>query len=149
MTTQDNAALVRTIVELFNARHSDSAWLDKTLATLSEDCEIIDVPAGWTNSGPTGYRQLALFFADGFPVGMVEITNVFATEDQAVLEFVGRGTNTGPLHLPTGDIPATGKPAEMRFCYAFQIKNGKVVSIHIYYNIMTMLQQLGLVPAMG
>ena len=88
-----------------NARHSDSAWLDKTLATQSEDCEVIDVPAGWTNIGPQGYRQLALFFSNGFPDGMVELTNVFATEEQALLEFVGRGTNTGPLHMPTGDIP--------------------------------------------
>ena len=149
MTAQDNATLGRTIIELFNARHSDSAWLDKTLALLSEDSEVIDVPSGWTSIGPTGYKQLALFFHEGFPVGEVEITNVFATEDQTVVEFVGRGTNTGPLHLPTGDVPATGKPAELRFCYAMQIRNGKFVSIHIYYNIMTMLQQLGLVPAMG
>jgi hypothetical protein len=47
-------------------------------------------------------------------------SNVFTTEEQALLEFVGRGTNTGPLHMPTGDIPATGKPAEMRLCYAIK-----------------------------
>jgi steroid delta-isomerase-like uncharacterized protein len=149
MTVQDNAALGRTFVELFNAHQSDSAWLDKALASLSEDCEIIDVPSGWTSGGPNGYKQLLLFFADGFPSGSVEITNLFATEDQAVIEFVGRGTNTGPLHLPTGDIPATGRPAELRFCDAMQIRNGKIVSLHIYYDVMTMLQQLGLVPAMG
>jgi predicted ester cyclase len=149
MTAQDNAALGRTFVELFNAHQSDPAWLDKAVASLSADCEIIDVPAGWTSIGPNGYRQLLLFFADGFPGGRVEITNVFATEDQAVVEFVGRGTNTGTLHLPTGDIPATGRSAELRFCDAMQIRNGKFVSVHIYYNVMTMLQQLGLVPAMG
>ena len=149
MTAQGNAALGQTFVELFNAHQSDSAWLDKTLASLSEDCEVIDVPTGWTSSGPNGYKQLLLFFAEGFPGGKVEITNVFATEDQAVVEFVGRGTNTGPLHLPTGDISATGRPAELRFCDAMQIRDGKLVSLHIYYNIMTMLQQLGLVPAMG
>ena len=77
-------ALGRTFVELFNAHQSDSAWLDKALTSLSEDCEIIDVPSGWTSGGPNGYKQLLLFFADGFPSGSVEITNVFATEDQLV-----------------------------------------------------------------
>jgi hypothetical protein len=72
---------------------------------------------------------------------------MFATEDQFVLEFTGRGTNTGPLHLPTGDIPATGRWAELRLCDVAQIRNGKIVSFHTYYDIMTMLQQLGLVPA--
>ena len=149
MTAQSNAALGRAFIESFNARQSDSAWLDKMLAFLSGDCEFIDVPAGWTSIGPTGYKQLLLFFSEGFPVGEVEVTNVFATEDQAVVELVGRGTNTGPLHLPTGDVPATGRPAELRFCYVMQIRDGKFVSLHLYYNIMTMLQQLGLLPATG
>ncbi len=149
MAAQSNAALGRAFVELFNAHQSDSAWIDKNLASLSEDCEVIDVPSGWTSIGPNGYTQLLLFFAEGFPGGMVTVNSVFATEDQVAVEFVGRGTNTGPLHLPTGDIPATGRPAELRFCDVMQIRDGKIASLHIYYNIMTMLQQLGLVPAMG
>jgi predicted ester cyclase len=90
-----------------------------------------------------------LFFADGFPGSSTEITNAFATEDQVVIEFTGRGTNTGPLHMPTGDVPPTGRNTELRFCEVFQIKDRKIVSLHAYYDLMTMLQQLGLVPAMG
>ena len=149
MSAQENAALGRTYVELFNAHQSDPAWLDKSLAVLSENCEVIDVPSGWTSIGPQGYSQLLLFFAEGFPDGRIEVTNVFATEDQVVVEFVGRGTNTGPLHLPTGSIPATGRQAELRFCDTLQVSGGKFTSVHVYYNIMTMLQQLGLIPAMG
>jgi len=37
MATQDNATLVRTIVELYNAHQSDSAWLDKASAFLVND----------------------------------------------------------------------------------------------------------------
>jgi len=111
---------------------------------LAEDCEVIDVPSGWTSIGPGGYKQLLLFFADAFPNSSVEVTNVFATEQEAVIEFVGRGANSGPLHLPTGDVPATGRSVELRFCDTIQIRKGKVVSVHIYYNVMTMLRQLGL-----
>ncbi len=74
---------------------------------------------------------------------------MFASEDQVVVEFIGRGTNTGPLHMPTGDIPATGRHLELSFCEVIQCRNGKIVNFHIYFDNMTLLQQLGLVPAMG
>ena len=149
MTAQDNVAFARSQVELFNSHQSDPAWLDKAVAALAEDFEQTDVPSGQTTHGPEGFRQFNLFFAEGFPDGRVEITNVFATEDQVAVEFTGRGTNTGPLHMPTGDVPPTGRYAELRFCNVLQIKNGKITRSHLYYDLMTMLQQLGLVPAMG
>ena len=77
------------------------------------------------------------------------MTNLFATEDQAFVEFIGRGTNTGPLHLPTGDLPATGRPVELQFCEAFRIRGGKIVSYHIYYDALGFMQQLGLIPSQG
>jgi len=149
MTVQENVALARSQLDLYNSHQSDPAWLDKIVAALTEDCEIIDVPTGRTLRGPDGYREINLFFAEGFPDSRVELTNVFATDDQAVIEFTGRGTNTGPLHMPTGDIPPTGQYSELRFCSVNRAKSGKIVSIHSYYDVMTMLQQLGLVPAMG
>jgi steroid delta-isomerase-like uncharacterized protein len=149
MTAQENVALVRSQFDLYNSHQSDPAWLDKSVAALAADAQLTDVPTGRTLPGADGYKQLVLFFAEAFPGSSVELTNVFATEDQAVVEFTGRGTNTGPLHMPTGDIPPTGRNAELRFCEVFQIKDGKIVSLHAYYDSMTMLQQLGLVPAMG
>src|SRR5437660_1337798 len=68
-----------------------------------------------------------------FPDTGIEITNLFATEDQAAVEFIGRGTNTGPLHMPTGDVPPTGRAVEMRFCDVYRVSNGKIVSYRSYY----------------
>jgi steroid delta-isomerase-like uncharacterized protein len=145
MTAQDNVALVRSLFDLYNSNQSDPAWLDKSVASVSEDLELVDTPSGRTLHGRDAYKQFVLFFAEGFPGSSTEITNVFATEDQVAVEFVGRGTNTGPLHMPTGDIPPTGGKLELRFCQVLGIKNGKLVSFHSYYDVMTMLQQLGLV----
>jgi len=149
MTTQDTVAFVRSLYDLYNSRQSDPAWLEKGVAAYAADSTLTNVPLGVTLPGPEGFKQLVLFFAEAFPGSRIEITHVVATEDQAVVEFTGRGTNTGPLHLPTGDVPATGRSVELRFCEVFQISNGKIVSQHTYYDTMTMLQQLGLVPAMG
>jgi steroid delta-isomerase-like uncharacterized protein len=148
MTTaaQDTITLVNTLYDLTKNHQSDPVWLDKSLTFFAEDCEVVDIPSGTTSRGPDGYKQLILFFEDGFPDSGIEITNMFATDDQAVVEFIGRGTNTGPLHMPTGDVPPTGRTVEMRFCDVYRIRNGKIVNYHSYYDALGFIQQLGLLP---
>jgi predicted ester cyclase len=147
ITTQNNVTLIRSLLDLYNSHQTNPAWLDKSLAFFAEDCEIVDVPSGTTSHGPEGYKQLILFFAEGFPGSTVKITNLFATEDQVTVEFTGQGINTGPLYLPTGELPPTGRRAELRFCDVYQIKRGKIVSYHIYYDALGLMQQLGLIPS--
>jgi steroid delta-isomerase-like uncharacterized protein len=147
MTAQENMALSRSLADLYNTRHSDPEWLDKTLAAFAADSTFTNVPLGITLPGRDGYKQFVMFFAEAFPDSRIEITNLFATEDQVVLEYTGRGTNTGPLHLPMGDVPATGRQGELRICDVTQTRDGKISSYHSYYDTMTLLQQLGLVPA--
>jgi len=108
---------------------------------------VIDVPSGMTSRGPDGYKQVILFFAEGFPGSRIEVTNLFATEDQAIVEFTGWGTNTGLLHMSTGDLPATGRAAELQFCDVYRVRNGKIVSYHSYYDALGFMQQLGLIPS--
>jgi ketosteroid isomerase-like protein len=90
-----------------------------------------------------------LFFDESFPVIRAEVTNAFATEDQVTLEGIVRGTNTSSRNLPTGAIPATGRGIELRMCHVFQIRNGKIVSFHTYYDMTTLLELFGLAPATG
>jgi len=147
MTAQETVARARAQLETYNSHPSDPAWLDKALAGIAEDAEFTDVPTGRTLRGPEGYRQSILTFTEGFPGSRLEITKAFGTEDEVIIEYVGRGTHKGLLLLHAGPpIPATGRSAEVRFCNVYQFSNGKVVSVHTYYDLMTFLQQLGLVP---
>ena len=145
-TTQDTVTLVKTLYDLYNSHQSDPTWLDKSLVFFAEDCEVLDVPSGMTSRGPDGYRQLILFFEEGFPDSSIEITNLFATDDQAVVEFIGRGINTGSLHMPTGDLPPTGQSVELRFCDVYRVRNGKIVNYRSYYDALSFMQQLGFIP---
>lgn len=144
MAAQDNLAMVHSLLDLYNSHQSDPKWLEKSGAAFAADSTFTNVPLGATLPGAEGYKQYVMFFAEAFPGSQVELINIFATEDQVVTEFTGRGTNTGPLHTPTGDVPATGHSAELRHCIVLQIKNGKIVSFCAYYDTMTLLQQLGL-----
>ena len=149
MAAQENVALAWSLFDRYNSRQSDPAWLDKGVVAFAADCEVIDVPSGATLRGPDGYKRIVLFFAEGFPDSRTELTNAFATEDQVALETTWRWTNTGPLHLSTEAIPATGRSGELRVCHVLQFRNGKIVSFHTYYDMMTMLDPLGLTPVTG
>ena len=39
MTAQDNIALVRSLVDLYNSHQSDPAWLDKSVAAFAADAD--------------------------------------------------------------------------------------------------------------
>jgi ketosteroid isomerase-like protein len=41
------------------------------------------------------------------------------------------------------------RSGELRCCFDYHIRNGKIVSLHSYDDMMTMMEQLGLVPATG
>jgi len=146
MDAQEHVALARSLFDLFNRRQSDPAWLDKTMAAFAADAEGIDVPSGAILRGPDGHKRIALFFAESFPDGRVELTNAFATEDQVTLQGIWRWNDTGPLYLASGALPSMKRSGELRACSIFQIRNGKITSLHQYYDMMTQMEQLGLAP---
>jgi predicted ester cyclase len=149
MAAQENVALARSLLDLYNNRQSDPAWLDKSLAAFAADFEVIDFPSRTTLHGPDGLKRLLLFFVESFPDLRAERINAFATEDQVTLEGTWCWNGTGPLYLPSGALPSMRRSGKLRFCSIFQIRKGKIASHHGYYDMMTLMEQLGLVPAMG
>ena len=147
MAAQEHVALARSLVELHNHRQSDPAWLDKMLAAFAADCEVVDAAAGTTFHGLEGYKRFMRFITESFPEMRIEVTNAFATEDRVVLEGMFRGITTGSHNLPTGALKASGRPGEVRVCHVLQFKHGKITSVHSYYDLTTLLEQLDLESA--
>ncbi|HEY7355469.1 MAG TPA: ester cyclase [Ktedonobacterales bacterium] len=144
MTAQENEALVRAQLDLYNSHLSDSAWIEKKGEIFTEDFELVDISSGTVLRGAEGFQQSHSFYKEAFHDHQVEIVNVVATEDQVVVEFVGRGTHSGPLRLPTGHVPSTGRQGELRCCNVYQIRDGKISSIRSYYCGKTLREQVGL-----
>jgi len=143
-TMQETTTLVRSLYSIFNNHNTDPAWLDKSVAHTADDFEIVDIPSGMVLRGKEGLKQFLSGWATAFPDSMVEITNMIVTENKVAVEFVGRGTHTGVLHSPAGDIAPTGKKIDVHFCDIHQIRNGIIAQQHTYYDLMTMMRQLGL-----
>lgn len=141
MSARENEAIVRELHEAFNARD-----LDRAAAYATEDAEYLTVASGETFLGPRGYKQYMQNWIDAFSDASTEVTAVYAGDDFAVVEFTGRGTHDGVLRSPGGDVPPTGRTVENRFCDVLRIENGKISRSRTYFDVATMLAQLGLMP---
>ena len=141
MPTPDNATVARTFHEAWDERNPD-----RGVAVIADDCEFVDVPRSEIQHGAGGYRHDYERWRTAFPDGTVKITNVIAEGDWVVVEFTNSGTNTGPLKTAVGDFPPTNQKIEVQYCSVMQIKDGKVISGRDYYDVTTILTQLGLAP---
>jgi steroid delta-isomerase-like uncharacterized protein len=72
----------------------------------------------------------------------------FVDQDDAFCdEWYFIGTQTGPLLLPDGtELPATGKRVELHGMEFVQVRDGKIVVDNLYYDNLTVVAQLGLMP---
>jgi steroid delta-isomerase-like uncharacterized protein len=66
--------------------------------------------------------------------------------DTAINEWSASGTHTGPLEGPEGSIPATGKGVTLRGCDAISVRDGLIQNQRVYYDQLTFMIQLGLIP---
>ena len=146
IVAQDIVIFVRRGSDAYNAHQSDPNWLDFATEDVAEDGEVIDIPSGMILHGPEGLKQTLLGFSMAFPDSSLEVTSIFATEEHAVVEFIVRGTHTGVLHTPGGDIPPTGQKFELHPCDVYRLKNRKITRHATYYDALGLMQQLGIIP---
>ena len=86
MAAQEHVALARSLIDLYNNRHSDPAWLEKSVAAFAADCEVVNCASGTTFHGPEGYKRFIRFFVESFPDSGQALSTEIATEDRVVLE---------------------------------------------------------------
>ncbi len=82
-------------------------------------------------------------WAAAFPDSRASFEDAIADGDKVVLELRWRGTHNGSLLLPSGPIAATGKRIDVRACQIVELKNGRTRSVRHYFDVATMLEQLG------
>lgn len=129
--------LARTLYESFNSRE-----LSRGEQLVAEDCEILNVPFEASFRGRRGWRQLAEGWLAVFPDGEIQIVEQHLAGDTVITEFIGRGTQRGPLVTPVGPIPPSGGCVEVRFCELMRFRDGKLVRYRSYFDAATMIRQL-------
>ena len=82
-----------------------------------------------------------------FPDVKGTVNKALAVENTVALEVTWRGTHTGPLETPNGSIPASGKAFTLVTAWTFDVQNDKIQNSRHYFDILTLLQQIGAAPA--
>jgi steroid delta-isomerase-like uncharacterized protein len=141
LTAQDNATLARAHYDAYNRRD-----FDKGLSMVSDDVKWTNVAFDVTFTGRKGYREYLENWSTAMPDSKVEITKVIHGDEWTTVEFIGRGTHTGPLMGPQGTISATQKKVDLKCCELLRINDGQIVEARVYFDGATLLRQLGLMP---
>jgi steroid delta-isomerase-like uncharacterized protein len=111
------------------------------------DVDVEGVTPNGTMNGHDALRQLGEAFRAAAPNQRMEMVRVVETDDTVVVEGVYAGTQTGPLVGRAGTIEASGNDFAFTFCDVFTFRDGLCVSHHIYWDNMSLLAQLGALPA--
>jgi len=119
--------------------------LDKTSSFFADDCILEDVALGIVSYGKEAVTSFYIAMFTDFPDLKFEIKSIFAVGDLSVMEWVMAGTHTHST-LTKNSIPATGKTFAVRGTSVYQFNEGKLTKETAYYNLMTFLQQVGLMP---
>jgi len=82
-------------------------------------------------------------FAKAFPDMHRELFQFYSTDDYVFVQLALQGTHRGPLHLPFGVIPATGKRMDAPCADFFEIHEGKIKRFDCYPSGTILLTQLG------
>jgi predicted ester cyclase len=136
---EENKAIARRfITEIISENH----W-DRVGEVLSDDLVVYHPSApGGSLHGLEAAKSMFVAFRAGFPDLTLSIEDEVAEGDQVVIQWRGRGTQTGDLF---GMAP-TGRPVNVGAVSIFRIADGKIVEDHISEDTLGMMKQLGAIP---
>jgi steroid delta-isomerase-like uncharacterized protein len=116
---------------------------DAVRASITSDFVYDEVA---TNRKVQGFDQVIPLWqgwAMAFPDARATFHRALPSDNTVVLEVTWQGTHKGPLETPQGPITATGNRIEIRACFVTEIAGDKAKLQRHYFDMATLLQQLG------
>ena len=136
-----NEAAIRNAYQV--AENKDVAgWIRCFTATGTFTDESIGVTYRGEELG-----QTVEVYAAAFPDMHRELFRFFEAGDTVIVELALQGTHKGPLALPAGTVPPTGKRMDAPCCDVFRLVDGKIQSFNCYPSGTIILAQLGVFPS--
>jgi steroid delta-isomerase-like uncharacterized protein len=134
-----NAELIRSSYDAWNRR--DFGFMEEH---VTPDATLTMVGSGQVLRGKDGVRSYGEQWAQAFPDGTATVETIIEQGDKLAVEFTGRGTHTGTLVTPMGDIPATGRSVTLHFLDIFEFSGDKVCAQRTYLDTGSLMAQLGI-----
>ena len=137
-----NQEIINVTKEQLNA-FNDKDW-DRWSNASAENCTYDEVATHNKYEGRDNVLGAMQGWASAFPDVKGTFDSISVDGNQTTFQITWTGNHTGPLNTPDGEIPATGKEIRIKSCMITQVENGKVSSFKNYFDMLTMLTQLGL-----
>ena len=139
MTTSTQAeahkALVRQFVEAFWNRGELTAADE----LMTHDAVIHEPVVGT----PVDLKTVATMMQEAFPDWHSTVEERLVEGDRVVERWTGRGTHQGTFQ----GIAPTGKQVAVPGVVFYRINGGKITEFRGQFNMMSLLQQLGVIPS--
>ena len=132
------------------AENIKKAWDDKDMNALvqhyAEDAVMFMPGEPEPIKGREAIAKNQTAFLRAMPDFNLSFSLVLASGNHAVFEGVARGTFTGPLASPEGDIPPTGKKVGLGFVFIGRVNaDGLIEEDRTYFDTADFMRQLGVI----
>jgi len=142
MSSEANKAVIRNwVAEGWNGGDVDGA----APRYYAADYVMHDPMVPGLPPGVEGFKAYIHGFRDALSGVNVVLDDLLAADDKVVWHFTLSATHTAPLL----GIPATGKQVAVTGMLISRIADGKVAEEWINRDDLGLMQQLGVIPAMG
>jgi steroid delta-isomerase-like uncharacterized protein len=133
--------IAEEFVDAFNARD------ESRMRSLDRDDVTFQAPGDVRLTGPDAVTEYAMGWLRAFPDAHMSVRNSVASGGWAVQEFTFEGTHDEPLVGPAGEIPATHRHLDGRGVQVMRVDGDKIAEVHLYFDQVEVLTQLGVMPA--
>jgi predicted ester cyclase len=135
--------------------HHNAQVLERALNSFSAPVSAVaqNFTADWVNhdpilppmSGLAGAEQLVGLWRTAFSNLKFQLEDSIEEGDKVAARFRITGTHSGPLM----GVPATGEPLSVLATGIFRVVDGKLAENWVNFDALSLMQQIGAVPAPG
>ncbi|MEZ0094870.1 nuclear transport factor 2 family protein [Streptacidiphilus sp. EB129] len=135
----DNEKIIRNAYQA--AEDQDVAgWV----AAFTEDGTFTDESIPHTYRGAEELGRTVEVYAQAFPDMHRELGQFYVVDNMVIVQLRLQGTHLGPLELPSGTVPPTGKRMDAPCCDVFELVDGRIKRFDCYAEGSVIAAQLGL-----
>jgi steroid delta-isomerase-like uncharacterized protein len=136
--TQSIGDIAKASITAYNRKD----W-DAVRAAIAPNCVYDEVATRRRGQGADEITSLWKAWAQALPDSAATFENTLVSDNTVVCELTWRGTHSGPLSMPGGQLAPTGRKIEVRACQIIEVSGARVQTIRHYFDMATLLQQLG------
>lgn len=140
------AAAAQALIDVAKANilaYNEKNW-DAVRACVTEDCTYDEIATARKVQGIEDLLTCWQGWAQAFPDSKGTIEQTMAGGNMVCVEVTWRGKHTGPLQLGDRTVDPTNRMIEIRACEICEVAGDKAQNIRHYFDMATMMQQLGL-----